>query len=236
MLNPIEEAKFAELKERCRELGVPAPPEVFIGVQVHDKNGVLIFDGVQRGRSWTRNFYNFLFGAGSDCVGDGTDLFDAGKMSVKRTNGNIFSYTSGHIQRVSTDVGSGFCNNGMNANYGIVVGSGTLAFDLNQFALDGLIATGANSGQLAYQAMTNPEISSYTAGTKTWETTHLRVFNNNSQATVTVKEVGLYWYGNAFGGQSYYMLERSLLSPVVDVPVGGQLTVTYKISMVFSID
>ena len=46
MLNPIEEAKFAELKERCRELGVPAPPEVFIGVQVHDKNGVLIFDGV----------------------------------------------------------------------------------------------------------------------------------------------------------------------------------------------
>jgi hypothetical protein len=26
MLNPIEEAKFAELKEKCRELRVPAPP------------------------------------------------------------------------------------------------------------------------------------------------------------------------------------------------------------------
>ena len=233
MLDLKEEARFAELKKICLELGVPAPPEVFIGVQVHDKNGVLIFDDVQRGHSWTRNFYNILFGRGSDCVGDGTGLFGAGKMSGKNIVGTLYSTATTFVSREGRDLTRGVANNTTSISYGIAVGSGDVAFNTEQFALDICIASGTDSGQLAYQAMTHPTIS-YTAGTKTWETTHLRYFNNNSQAVVTVREVGLYWCGAAFGSLSYFMLERSLLSPVVDVPVGAQLTVTYKISMDFS--
>lgn len=45
MLDPQEEAKFAELKDKCRELKVPAPPEIMIGLQVHE-GGVLTFDDI----------------------------------------------------------------------------------------------------------------------------------------------------------------------------------------------
>ena len=61
MLDQKEESKYKELKDKCRELHVPVPPEIHIGLQVHDKEGNLILDDLQRGHSWNRNFYNLIF-------------------------------------------------------------------------------------------------------------------------------------------------------------------------------
>ena len=43
MLDTKEEKRFEELRGMCRELKVPAPLEIMIGLKVHDENGILLF-------------------------------------------------------------------------------------------------------------------------------------------------------------------------------------------------
>ena len=212
MLNPIEEAKFAELKDKCRELGVPAPPEIHIGFQVHDKNGVLIFDDLQRGHSWTRNYYNLLYARATSGVGSGSASFMAGYMSQKRQSGSIDNIIVGIPSSLILT---------------IIVGTGDTAFSVEQTNLATQIADGSGAGQLSHQPMA-AAVSTYTAGTKTWKTTRQRIFNNNSGGIITLKEVGI------LSDNYTYLVERSLLDPAVAVPVGAQLTVTYEITMDFS--
>ena len=235
MLNPKEEAKFAELKDKCRELKVPAPPEIFIGLQVHDKNGVLVFDDKQRGHSWTRNFYNFLYLTATYSNGGGA--YAAAGQGVKAMNGTVYTsfgrpYNGAYY---GWAYGYGFYNNAGNAGSGILVGTGDAAFAAENYILAAIIAHGTGAGQFSYVAMSNSTVA-YTAGTKTWKTTWSRVFNNNSGSSITVKEVGLATnteiLGNAF--VSGTLMERSVLDPTVAVANGAQLTVTYEISMDFS--
>lgn len=87
MLNPKEEKEFKKLRDICRNLRIPSPPEIFIGTQLRDHNGILLFDDVQRGHSWVRNAYNASFSHWSNCAGDATATFGAGKMSCKRYPG-----------------------------------------------------------------------------------------------------------------------------------------------------
>jgi hypothetical protein len=231
MLNPIEEKKFEDLKALFRELKVPAPPEIMIGLKVHDRNSVLIFDDVQRGHSWTRNFWNFMFSATIDAPGDSSGLFGAGYMSGKTTGGTIRS--SGVVAQRAGNAAVGYGITDNTTAFGIMVGTGDTAFSIDNFVLVTPIASGNSGSKLYYQAQVAPVVA-YTAGTKTWKTTHHRIFNNNSGGSITVKEVGLYWSGNLFWSAVVNLFERSVLSPTVAVPNGAQLTVTYQISMDFS--
>jgi hypothetical protein len=241
MLDPKEEARFDELKAKCRELKVPAPPEIMIGLKVHDHNGILTFDDIQRGHSWTRNYWNSLC---SSATG-GTSLtltFGAGLMSGKNTagsisSGNTFGSPSGQdgYPNYSNSLVYRYDANSTN---GIVVGTSDTAFSIEQYSLGTLITHGNGAGQLAYNISTHSgygsgcPIPAYTGGTKTWETSHSRIFNNNSGGSITVKEVGIYSSGSF--GLSAIMMERSVLSPTLAVADGAQLTVTYAISMDFS--
>lgn len=230
MLNPNEERQFEELKKKCRELHVMPPPEIMIGFQVYDKEGILIFDDVQRGHSWTRNFYNRMFGLLVGCLGDGTGQFGAGKMSAKQVNGTVYSSNS-----------DGYC---YNANqswlFDIVVGTGDTAFSADDYALAALISDGTGSGQLSHQATTRGALA-YTAtpGSEKWTLSISRMFNNNSGDSIAVKEAGLatnaftYPFNGASITANIYN-ERSVLSPMVVVPDGGRIIVTYAISMDYS--
>lgn len=236
MLNPIEEAKHAKLREMCRELRVPPPPEIYIGLKVVDRNGALVFDDKQRGHSWTRNYWNYMFSLGSDSVGDNTSTFGAGYMTGKQLAGpgTVRGYNNCVCTRCRgyvTSYDPAYCF--YNA---IVVGTGDTAFSVNDWAMAALVENGSGSGQLVYnnQTRTGP---TYTSGTKTWSFAHTRIFNNNSGGSITIKEVGLNAYigiaifNNASGT---WLLERSLLDPTVEVAKGAQLTVTYTISQDFS--
>jgi hypothetical protein len=236
MLDLNEEKKFAELKEICQYLKMPAPPEIFIRMQVHDKKGDLVFDNKERGHSWTRNFWNFMFAMLTTSVGGNSNNFGAGYLSEKSTNGTI-RYTSnygvnGH--NYNPGAGTGFIRQTNTEDAGIVVGTGDTAFSIDQFVLSAVIAHGNNAGQLYYAAM-SPQEPIYTAVSKTWKNIIKRLFNNNSGESITVKETGLYFLGYFFSS-SYEgnMLERSVLASAVNVPNGAQLTVTYEISMDFS--
>lgn len=129
-----------------------------------------------------------------------------------------------------------FSSTAGNLDQGIVVGTGDTAFDGNQSNLISLISEGTSSGKLSYQAQTAPT-TTYASGTKTWTATQTRKMNNNSGASIIVKESGLMngyytFYRNA--ATIGFLVERSVLSPTVTVPDGAQLTVTYTISMDFS--
>lgn len=214
MLNPIEEARFTELKRMCCELKVPAPPEIMIGLKVHDKNGVLIFDDVQRGHSWTRNYWNNMAKAISGAIHSGVS-FGAGYMSSKLADETI----SNEDPIVSLQ----------HLNVSLVVGTSDAAFSVNDYILGAIIADGVGNGQLSRIDMPTP-VTAYTVGTKTWKSTLSRIFNNNSGAPITVKETGLF----PGGLSQLILLERSVLGAPVAVANAAQLTVTYEVSMDFS--
>jgi hypothetical protein len=220
MLNPVEEKKFAELKEKCRELRVMPPPDVMIKLQVHDGDRVLVFDDIQRGHSWTRNFWNTCAYMMIDGTG-ATVTFGAGYMNLK------YNPTYGYIVAVQS-AGIPQCNGLITeTNRGIIIGTGDTAFSTEQYGLDAQILHGNGSGQMAYSAHAARTFA-YTGGTKTWKTTIYRIFNNNSGGSITVKETGLYATVTSF------LIERSVLDPTVAVANAAQLTVTYEISMDFS--
>jgi hypothetical protein len=225
--------KMETLIKLGRELGIPIPI-AYVRYRVTDKKGRILSDQYGPGHSWTRNYYNFMFASGSDGHGDGGTTFGAGYMSSKQTTTAIHAVSTLSISRNSpTQLGWGVGNNTTSNDYGIVVGTNDTAFGFDQHALGALIASGNAAGQLAYQAQLN-SVQAYTAGTKTWKTTHKRLFNNNSGALITVKESALYWKGLIFYDQvAAYMLERNVPATPIDVAIGAQLTVTYEISMVF---
>lgn len=237
MLDPKEEARFEELKVMCRELKVPSPPQIMIGLQVHDKDGNLTFDDVQRGHSWTRNFWNFMFGTASSAanISGAQTSFGAGYLSGKTTGGTITGTQYYGVQLA--DNCQGFINTAANANYGILIGTDDTAFNISNYYLGAIIASGNGASQMAYQAQDQTDnVLAYNGGTKVWSNTFARIFNNNSGGSITVKEVGLVcWTGLFFSIISAHALfERSVLSPTVAVANGAQLTVTYEISMDFS--
>jgi len=226
MLDQIEEEKYRLLKDKCRELKVVPPPEIFIGLQVHDK-GNLIFDDVQRGHSWTRNYWNYIYGKVSNC--DWTDSsFGAGYMSHKSIIESLY-YTGRPVTSIRGSIMIGAAN----TTAGIVVGTSSAAFDIEQYALGALITSGSGAGNLYYNASA---VSStvYTASPASWTIVGSRIFNNNSGGSIIVAETGIYAFSYTGGAGTYWLFERSLLSPTVTVPDAAQLTVTYTIVDDFS--
>lgn len=235
-----EEREFAMLHDKCRELKVMPPPAIFIGLKV-EKGGSVLLEDMQRGHSWTRNYWNMLFSIAAFSAGT-TNTYDAGYLCSKEVGGTV---------RVSTAYGCGINNRRAADGYnfrqaassdasGIVVGTDDTAFDVNGHTLVAKITHGNTAGKLTYGDCVAGTLS-YNSESKLWKQLWGRVFYNDTDAAITVKETGLiYLAGNAdavfFSGLSsqYLLLERSVLADPVTVPVGAQLTVTYEITMDFS--
>jgi hypothetical protein len=222
MLDPKEEKRFEELRGMCRELKVPAPPEIMIGLQVHDKNGILVFDDVQRGHSWTRNFWNALFMTASGAATTSTGSYGAGYLSLRDAN----QYWSVTGASAHAWLGPGALQILGSQYAGIVPGISDTAWSIDQDGVQNRIAHGNAAGEFIFNAETRG-VATYDAGAHTWTQNRIRIFNNNSGSSITVKEMCL-----CVG--TLAAIERSVLSPTVAVANGAQLTVTYEISMDFS--
>jgi len=224
MLNPIEEAKYAELRDKCRELRLPPPPETHVHLKVVDKYGKETFNDIQRAHSWTRNFYNSLYGMPLYYSGS-TSSFGAGYFSLKNTVGEYSSYLRTYALQIRTQ------NTGVSEK-GLVIGTGDTASSVADYKMDTPIVHGTGSGQMSYQESNGPA-ANYTGATKIWDFTYYRIFNNNSGALITVKECG-YLEEHAPYSSKYMLMERTVLSPTVAVADGAQLTVTYVLTLDFS--
>jgi len=214
MLNIREEEKIKKLRDACRDLKVVPPPDIMIDLQVHDKDGNLTFNDIQRGHSWTRNFWNNIFvWIGSNAT---SAVFGAGYLSFRHYTGSLVF-----------DAAVGRFNGRLaNSNEGILVGKGSTAFSIEDYKLDDQAIEGTGTGQLNH-ALGTTVSTTYDEPTKIWTNIHSRIFTNNSGGTIIITETGIY-----FGSQC--LVERSLLDPVVTMVDSARLTVNYSISMDFS--
>lgn len=237
MLNVEEEKRIRELKALCKELKIQAPIDIYISLKV-EKNNKVLFDDVQRGHSWTRNYYTLIFGSITTCTSTATSTYAAGHMTFRRDDGAISvsgAYNVG-VYFSNTTGDGGIIAVVPTSTAGIIVGTGTTAFNIDNYKLESKVNHGNGSGQLAYQPMVKTSnVPTYNSGTKTWSVDITRVFNNNSGATIVIGETGLLSKITSFSvlGDGY-LIERSVLSPTVSVLDGAQLTVTYTFSSDFS--
>jgi hypothetical protein len=136
-------------------------------------------------------------------------------INIKDTSGTNQSPLAGVI-RVEAAAG--------NANYGVLVGTGTAANDVSTYALAAKIANGTGAGQLQYGAtsVTTPA----TVGQKR-QITVARVFTNNSGASITVNEVGLATY---HASTSYFLIERTLSTNTIANLASATWTYTISIT------
>jgi len=115
-----------------------------------------------------------------------------------------------------------------NASVGIVIGTSNAANSPSTYALGGQIGNGTASGQMQYGVTS---VTSLTTSGSTVSFTTNRTFTNNSGASITVAEVGIYAYD---GGLGYFAFARDVLASAVTVANTTPITVYYTIQLTIS--
>jgi hypothetical protein len=233
-MNPIEEAKYDQLRRLGQELHIPIS-ETFWELEVRDREGKVIRCLKQRSHSWVRNAYNHMFCQLAVKNGNNSS-FGPGLLSIKETSGTI-RYASGPIGNSNADLdGTNYGCRGPagDDSWGIQVGSGTNPESFEDYMLQTKIANGVGAGQLSHIEQ-DPHVIAYDPGTRVLSNTMVRYFNNNSGGDIDVNEVGLVM-NQPQGGSIVYgkrLQARDKLASTVTVPNTGQLKVSYIIQLTY---
>jgi len=119
-----------------------------------------------------------------------------------------------------------------NANAGIVIGTNNTANSPSVYALASQIPNGTSSGQMQYGATS---VASIVTSGNTVSFQANRTFTNNSGASITVAEVGIYAEVIAYNNTAYYFaLARDVLAAAVTVANTTPITVYYTIQLTIS--
>ena len=195
-------------------------PTLHIHTRV-EKNGIILSDNHQVGHSWVRNAYNVYNLMMLDSIPT-TYLFYRDTLG----SSPLLTYP---IIRYLNHASGGYYSTANSESYGVVIGTGSTAFDLDDFRLDAVIPHGNTTGKLYYQSQVAP-VTAYSGDPDFTENIlHKRVFNNNSGATITVNEVGLI-YQTSYGSTYNILMSRDVLDTPAVVLNGAQLTVTISIT------
>jgi hypothetical protein len=205
---------------------VPKLPKAVIEYEVRDKNGKLLSKGKLPAKSWVGNIIGLLSSIiaswqptnVSSYVNYGrADLLDTGNTSrgLLFGGGATTTYLGGSAPAGDTTAG-------------ILVGTSDTPVSLGQYNLQSPIAHGTGPGQLIYGATTVETLVKDT----TWYFRVIRIFTNNSGASITVREIGLFVKLGITTSPYYFscMLARDVLVSPITVPNGSTLTVRYIIS------
>lgn len=182
---------------------------VYYTVEVRDKEG-------KRLRHFTRKSHSF--------VRQWNQLVN---VHAKATSLSITDVTN--TAKTVTVGGSTLRMNGVAATttYGIVVGRGSTAVTINDYALETRCEEGTSTNELNYQACT---VANASVSGSDCSFTVTRSAINNSGATITVTEIGIQVYGYS-AGDAYFLGIRDVLTTTIDVPNGGAITVEYTIKV-----
>ena len=222
----IEEALVWARKKACVYLHIPHV-EVWLTLDFYDEQGNLTKHRKQLAKSWVRNAYNLFFHALSSypLVQSG---YGAGILSMKNTGGT----NQAHQVTINTSMTAP----AQSTLYGITLGRGASSYAFDDHALDTVIAAGNGASQL-FCPIGDTMTHAYSAGTKTYTTTHSRVFNNNSEADIALTNIGIVSYvqtTTTFPAQVFYALfSKDVLSPSETIYDKAQVRVTYQISLTF---
>ncbi|MBA7683753.1 hypothetical protein ES703_92134 [subsurface metagenome] len=232
MVDLKEEQQYEELRRLAQKLHIPIP-EVFLELEVRDKDGRVIQRHRQRSHSWVRNAYNLMIMQGAGINGNESAVFGAGEVNIKLADGTVRqSPRAANICDADYDpeaVGFGYTAVAGWDTYGILVGSGTTAESFEDYFLDTQIVDGTGAGELSHIASETPSRS---YADTTYSVDLVRYFNNNSGGNVDVNEVALVTNGY-YGGAHIWMQSRDKLGATVTVPSTGQLKVTYTVELTY---
>jgi hypothetical protein len=199
----------------------PKLPKAVIEYEVRDKNGKLIEKGKFPAKSWVGNIIRLLNALWKTWVSVTTTqskyIYYTPSVLLDTTNTSralgLFSDASGTYGGIAP---------AGDTSAGILVGTSDTPVSLAQYNLLGLISHGTGSGQLSYGATVVEDL--------TIETTYyfriIRTFTNNSGASITVREIGLFLKPHV---QSF-MFARDVPTSPITIPSGSTLTVRYIIS------
>ena len=177
--------------------------EIYYNYQISKGNKI-----IKRGRRKSHSFViGMIKGFGRFLGETFYACIDTGNTS--RSGNNFYSNGLGLYNAGSTD-----------ANYGIIIGTGTNAESINDYTLQTKIAHGTTSGTMYYNACT-VSATSATATDVTFRIT--RTFTNQSGGSITVEEIGLV----ACDYTAYYYLNIRDLTGGIAVANGQTLTLNY---------
>lgn len=195
---------------------------------VRDKDGKEVLRQQEYGDSFVANFIKMLYCAMSRSFAPDTGSVTTLTDTTNTARTGTSSYAPTTISSVAyRDLFDCNATTG-DTDYGILVGTGTTATDINDYALDTLIAEGTGAGQMEYG---NHSIVNSTHDGSTYSYAGItRTVANNSGGSIVVAEVGLacehYWDTNV---DRHFLLIREVLGTTVTVLDTQTLTATIRI-------
>lgn len=237
---PLDEiAELDAMSLRCNELHAIAPSYATVELEVKDlKSGEVVSRYGDLSRSWTRNYYNLIMSQIFCCAtgvlgttyADGyTPLKDTGGIvTYNATNGaSSMAYAAG-LPSNENAAGKGWRGAVASIANGIILGRGTTAETLNDYALITPVAEGTAANCMNYATMAAPVVS-WDAGTRKFKSIGSRIIVNNSAGTIGINETAIYAASTSSNTPLLLCLTRDKLGAQVDVAAVSQVTVTYTL-------
>jgi hypothetical protein len=198
----------------------PKLPKAVVEFEVRDKDGKLIQKGKFPAKSWVGNIIrllNALWKVWTSPSSYTRYVYTTLSVLLDTTNTarplKLFAESSGTF---------GGAAPAGDISAGILVGTSDTPVSLAQTNLLGLIANGTGSGQLSYGATVVEDLTIDT----TYYFKIIRTFTNNSGASITVREIGLFLKPH----ENSFMFARDVPASPITVPNGSTLTLRYIIS------
>ena len=188
---------------------------ILLRTAVYTRQGKLVREEIRPGHSFVVAFAAIL-----------NNLFsEAGQLATIQDTGNVARTLASGNQASNLRVHAAAAD----ATFGIVLGTGTNAIAMTDYALQTPIAEGTGSGQLSHLAVAFGPIG---VATTARYINLIRTFQNNSGATISPTEAALY-VQSAYTGPvlGIFCAARDIISASVDA--GQLLVVQYQ--LVFSL-
>lgn len=200
--------KPGEMKEVLK----PGEVGATIELSVRDKDGKITdHRGPMRSKSFVRQFLELLW----------IQMYQIESVlpySMKDT-GNVARdiQESGYTFDTTAIIGD--------VTHGIIVGTGAVAVDIDDYVLGTPIAHGVAPTQLQYGAVA---FGAPASDATTSQFTITRDFANGSGGDITVNEIAVYVKGKENTTDRYFMTIRDIIGGGILVPNGQTLTVNYR--------
>lgn len=209
--------------------------KAYIEVEVRDKDGKITEKRIIPCKSFVANFLRafrrLIMTEGRSAGGSATQacgFSDVEPQDTTPTARGVFIGTATGSYPVDRPVMKIDAPIGI-VTSGIRVGTNDTAPTIADYNILSPIAHGTGAGQLSHSAVT---IDTLLESAPNVTLKIIRVFTNNSAGLITVKEIGLLYYGTITATPTYatFLLARDVPSPAIDVPVGQSLTLRYVLT------
>lgn len=197
-------------KQKPKVVQVAGETRLYVDLVVKDREGNVVEQRSFPSRSFLRQFIDILYAH-----------MTANRLgyNVRKTDNTLQSVIKHDTDRpLNVLAGSGV------TTFGLVVGTGTTAPAIDDYRLEALIAHGSAGGQLLYSAHV------HAAPTDDGTVSRFQItrdFSNNSGATITVTELGVF-SENVWGAGAFAVI-RDVTDPGIDIAHGQTLTINYRV-------